>query len=78
MVSFLAQAYAALVTAACLFGTSSAAPAGATDVVERKVAASQAAPHFVLYADDNSPPGPPDVSQIKVRKLAFMFLMTCD
>ncbi|KZV72254.1 carbohydrate-binding module family 5 protein [Peniophora sp. CONT] len=69
MVSFLAQAYAALIAAACFVGSARAAPTGA-DLVERKtnaVAAVQDAPHFVVYTDAwiSGETGPPDVSQLK-------------
>ena len=77
MVSFLAQAYATLVAAACLFGSSSAAPTGAADLAARKsnaAAAVQDAPHFVVYTDAwiSGETGPPDVSQLKVQSFASL------
>ena len=78
MVSFLAQAYATLVAAACLFGSSSAAPTGAADLAARKsnaAAAVQDAPHFVVYTDAwiSGETGPPDVSQLNVRDLNVLY-----
>lgn len=73
MVSFLSQAYATLIAAACIVGSARAAPTGNTDLVERKanaVAAVQDAPHWVVYTDNwiSGETGPPDPSQLTVRK----------
>lgn len=71
MVSFFAKV-SAFVAAALFFGSASAAPTGATDLVQRKTnaaAAVQDAPHFVVYTDAwiSGETGPPDVSLLKVR-----------